>query len=176
MEGKISLNLAMSLDGYICDEAGEYQWIHGDGCHDLDSEEKWSFEDYLKDIDIIVMGRCCYEQGMHLDFADKEVLIATSRDLCESERLHAVNNELCSKVIEEKMKGHNVYLYGGGITIDPFIKQDLIDEYILGIIPVILGHGRRLFLGNNSAIELRLKKTYLEEGVVILNYDRHHCL
>lgn len=176
MEGKISLNLAMSLDGYICDEAGEYPWIHGDGCHDLDSEDKWSFENYLKDIDLIVMGRHCYEQGMHLDFADKEVLIATSRYLAESENLHAASEDLCSKVIDAKLKGKNVYIYGGGITINPFIKQDLFDEYIIGIIPVILGHGRPLFLGNNSMIELRLKKTYLEEGVVILVYERRHSL
>lgn len=176
MNGKISLNLAMSLDGYICDELGEYQWIHGDGCHDLDSEKKWSFEEYLKDIDYVVMGRRCYEQGLHLDFANKEVLIATSRDLCESEKLHTVNKELCSKVIEAKQKGHNVYLYGGGVTIDPFIKQDLIDEYIIGIIPVILGQGRPLFLGNNYPIELRLKESYREEGVVILVYERRHSL
>lgn len=176
MEGKISLNLAMSLDGYICDEAGDYQWIHGDGCHEHDSEKKWLFEDYLKEIDVVVMGRHCYEQGLHLDFVDKEVLIATSRELCERERLHAVNKELCSKVIEAKQRGQNVYLYGGGVTIDPFIKQDLIDEYILGIIPVILGGGRPLFLGNNSAIELRLKESYCDEGVVILVYERRHSL
>lgn len=174
MKGKISLNLAVSLDGYICDEAGEYQWIHGDGCHDLDSEKKWSFEEYLEDIDLVVMGRHCYDQGMHLDFKNKDVLIATSRKLCESERLHAVNKELCSKVIEEKQKGHNVYLYGGGIMIHPFIKQDLIDEYVIGIIPIILGYGRPLFLGNHSSIELRLKESFQEEGVVILIYERRH--
>ena len=173
MEGKISLNLAMSLDGYICDENGGYQWIHGDGTHELKSASKWSHEEYLNEIDLVVMGRRCYEQGMHLEFNDKEVWIATSKPLPASEGLHAAGKELCSQVLDEKQKGRNIYLYGGGVTIDPFIKQDLIDEYIIGIIPVILGCGKPLFLGNNFTIELRLKDCIYEEGIVILRYVRH---
>ena len=31
MSGKIVLNLAISLDGYIADENGGFEWIVGDG-------------------------------------------------------------------------------------------------------------------------------------------------
>ena len=31
MDGKIILNLTISLDGYISDENGGYDWIVGDG-------------------------------------------------------------------------------------------------------------------------------------------------
>lgn len=40
MSGKIILNLAISLDGYIADENGGYDWIIGDGNSTLNTENK----------------------------------------------------------------------------------------------------------------------------------------
>ena len=40
MKGKIILNLAMSIDGYIADVNGNYNWIKGDGNTNLDTFEK----------------------------------------------------------------------------------------------------------------------------------------
>lgn len=56
--------------------------------------------------------------------------------------------------------------------IDPFIKDDIIDEYIIGIIPTILGKGRRLFLGNNPKIDLKLQEYSVEDGIVIMRYSK----
>ena len=38
MNGKIILNLAVSLDGYIADKDGGYDWIVGDGNSTLNTE------------------------------------------------------------------------------------------------------------------------------------------
>ena len=40
MKGKIILNLAISLDGYIADENGGFDWIIGDGNTYLNTEGK----------------------------------------------------------------------------------------------------------------------------------------
>ncbi|MEG0152041.1 MAG: dihydrofolate reductase family protein [Cellulosilyticaceae bacterium] len=55
-------------------------------------------------------------------------------------------------------------------TSEIFIKEDAIDEYIIGIIPVILGKGRPLFIGDNQAIKLQLKEYSVSEGITILKY------
>ena len=52
--------------------------------------------------------------------------------------------------------------------VDHFLKADIIDEYIIGIIPTILGKGRPLFLGNNPKIDLSLQYYTVEDGIVIM--------
>ena len=56
MSGKIVLNLAISLDGYIADENGGFEWIVGDGNSALNTDLKWDYKKFLEEIDIVVMG------------------------------------------------------------------------------------------------------------------------
>ncbi|MEG0366866.1 MAG: dihydrofolate reductase family protein, partial [Coprobacillus sp.] len=73
-------------------------------------------------------------------------------------------------IYELKNAGKNVFLFGGGGLVDHFIKANAIDEYIIGVIPTILGEGRRLFLGNNPTIDLVLDGYSLSDGIVIMHY------
>lgn len=172
MERKIILNLAMSLDGYIADERGGYDWITGDSNHDLDTEGKWDYDRFLDHIDLVVMGKNCYDQGFHKDFLNKVVLVATSKEIEDSGCVKFINGDICNYVLEEKKKeGKDIFLFGGGILCDTFIKANVIDEYIIGIIPVILGKGRPLFLENNPTVKLSLKEQFIEEGIVVLHYS-----
>lgn len=168
---KIILNLAMSLDGYISDNDGGYDWIVGDGDKSLDTENKWDFDKFLDSVDTVVMGKKCYDQNMHNDFKDKKVYVATSNKIESYDNIQFINKDIVKVIKEEKQKeGKNIWLFGGGILVDNFIKEDIIDEYIIGIIPTILGKGRPLFLNNNPKIDLHLEEIFSEEGVVILKY------
>lgn len=88
------------------------------------------------------------------------------------DNINFINENIESILIDEKNKGKNIYLFGGGVTVAPFIEKNLIDEYIIGIIPIILGDGKKLFVSQNNLIELKLTKYLVNEGVVILNYVR----
>lgn len=168
---KIILNLAISLDGYISDNDGGYDWIVGDGDKSLDTENKWDFDKFLDSVDTVVMGKNCYDQNMHNDFKDKKVYVATSKNIKNYDNIHFINKDIVKVIEEEKQKeGKNIWIFGGGILVDNFIKEDIIDEYIIGIIPTILGKGRPLFLNNNPKIDLHLEEIFSEEGVVILKY------
>lgn len=173
MSRKIILNLAISLDGYIASEDGSYDWIVGDGDNKLDTEAKWDFGQWLENIDVVVMGRKCYDQMMHNDFKNKKVYVATSKDLKDEENLYFINGDIVKVIEEERQKdGKDIFLFGGGGLIEHFIKADVIDEYIIGIIPTILGKGRPLFLGNNPKIELHLEQFITQEGIVVLKYSK----
>ena len=171
VKGKIILNLAVSLDGYIADTDGGYDWIVGQGDKTLDTKESYNHDEFLKDIDIVVMGRQCYDQGMHQEYMNKKVYVATS-DLKEDEDNVIFCRDIVDRVKRERDKGRNIYLFGGGILIDNFLKADIIDEFIFGIIPTIEGDGRPLFLGDNPSIPLNLKKYYLDDGIMILHYTK----
>jgi dihydrofolate reductase len=64
-----------------------------------------------------------------------------------------------------------VWLVGGGLVASSFMQKGLVDEYIIAIIPVILGSGISLY---QSAPEQKLKlietKAY-SSGVVKLHYS-----
>ncbi|WP_270940676.1 dihydrofolate reductase family protein [Romboutsia lituseburensis] len=170
MNGKIILNLAMSLDGYIADEQGGYEWIVGDGNSTLNTENKWEHNKFLEDIDVVVMGRKCYDQGFHKDFKDIDVYIATSQDMDNYENYHFIGTDILNTIIDLRDEGKNIYLFGGGGVINNFTKADIIDEYIIGIIPTILGKGRKLFLENNPKIDLKLDYYSVEDGIVVMKY------
>ncbi|MBE6072343.1 MAG: dihydrofolate reductase [Clostridium butyricum] len=173
MKRKIILNLAMSIDGYIADEDGGFAWIVGDGDERLDTQNKWDYEKFLEGIDIVVMGKKCYDQGFLDDFKDKKVYVATTKELEDHDNINFINGDIC-KVIEEERKkeGKDIFLFGGGVLIDSFLKADIIDEYIIGIIPTILGSGRPLFLENNPKIDLHLDEYIADKGIVILKYSK----
>ncbi len=174
MNGKIILNLAISLDGYIADNDGGYDWIVGDGNSTLNTKNKWSHDEFLENIDVVVMGKNCFEQGMHREFTEKDVYIATSKELEDFEHYHFISNDIVKQVEKLKNEGKNIYLFGGGILIDNFIKSDVIDEYVIGIIPTVLGNGIKLFYDNNPKIDLNLDYYAVEDGIVIMKYSKRN--
>jgi dihydrofolate reductase len=61
---------------------------------------------------------------------------------------------------------------GSGELLQTLIHQDLIDEYLLFIHPLVLGTGRRLFSDGTPPASLRLiKSTTTTTGVVIARYE-----
>jgi dihydrofolate reductase len=62
-------------------------------------------------------------------------------------------------------------IMGSGGLISSLIEHDLIDEYLLMIHPLVLGHGRRLF-SESSAVRLRLINcASTATGVVLATYE-----
>ncbi len=170
MSGKIILNLAISLDGYISDEDGGFDWIVGDGDKDLNTDPGFDFQKFVDSIDVVLMGSQCYLQDMAKTYTDKTVYVATSKKYENTENIKFISGDITSVIKKEKENGKNVFLFGGGKVIDPFIKEDIIDEYIIGVIPTILGKGRKLFLENNPSIKLSLNSYTIDDGVVVLHY------
>lgn len=175
MEGKIILNLAISLDGYIADEDGGFDWIAGQKDNRLDTENELLFSEFLKGIDVVVMGKKSYLQGKDSyvrDYADKVVYVATNEIREDTENIRFIGGDVVDTIVKERGKGKAVYLFGGGVLIDPFVKANVIDEYIIGIIPIILGKGRPLLLGNNPTIPLHLQDYSLRDGTVVMRYTK----
>jgi dihydrofolate reductase len=168
MKKKIKCTCAISLDGYIADENGGYNWISGDGNPANDTIKKWDFQAFLKDIDVVVMGRNCYDLKMHEDFSDKSVIVISSRDI-DDKQVIAMKDNITSRLLEIS-KTKSIYIFGGGIIISQL--KDIIDEYAIGIIPIILGKGIPLFHPDENRVKLNLKEIMCEDGIVVLNYTR----
>jgi len=170
---KIILSLAMSLDGYILDENGGYAWITGDGDHSLDTEERFCFNAFLENVDVIVMGRISYEDAMMEVFKDKRVIVATSKDMKGNDNVEFIKDDVIGYIQRlQQEEGKDIFLYGGSVLADQFMKADIIDEFIIAIVPMILGSGKPLFFDNNPQVKLHLDRYTIQEGLSVLEYSR----
>ncbi len=70
-------------------------------------------------------------------------------------------------------KGKNIYCDGGAEIINELSKNDLIDEMIISIIPILVGNGIRLFQDGRPQQHLELidTKTFDTE-LIQLHYRR----
>jgi dihydrofolate reductase len=80
------------------------------------------------------------------------------------------------KSFVEKLRtrpGKNIWLMGGGELARDFLKDDLVDELYIGVVPVLIGEGIPLFPSGFPQREFALleNKTF-SKGMIALNYAR----
>ena len=199
MARDIILNLAISLDGFICDEDGGFAWISGQGDVRADTADHFDFDGFLASCDTIVMGRKAYEDCLSSlpEAAEKRFLVASrtprapegrvvfpsdERTNVQSDALGWAENDfisvfLSADVVAEVLAlkdrpGKHIWLFGGGELASDFIRADAVDRYIVGILPVIRGKGRRLFQEGIPPVELHLDRCTVSDGIPILEYSR----
>jgi len=170
---KIILNLAMSLDGYIIDETGSFDWIVGDGDRHLDTDTLYDFEAFINSIDTVVMGRKAYDDCGTDMVKGKKVIVATSQNREDHGDIQFVNGDIVGFVQTlKKEEGKDIWLFGGSGVADHFMKSDVVDEFQIGIIPIILGSGTPLFYPGNPTVKLHLDSYTVQEGLPLLIYSR----
>ena len=158
---KISVYIATSLDGFIARKDGGLDWLPPGS----DSSEDYGYAEFMSPVDAIVMGRNSFEKV--LTFGewryDKKVIVLTSRDLSlppelanKVEALHLSPRELIHEMDIRGAKG--IYL-DGGVTIQRFLREGLVDEMTITIIPILIGEGLPLFGSLEKDVKLELIKS-----------------
>jgi dihydrofolate reductase len=146
--------------------------------------ERFSIEQ-LHSADYLVFGRVTYE-GMAAYWTKEEGEIAELMNkipkLVFSKTLNSAdwnNSILIKENASDEIKkykeqnGKDMYLFGSANLSETFIKDNLFDEYQIGIAPVILGSGRQLFSQGISSKNLSLVSTQqLLTGGVVLKYTK----
>ncbi|MGJ5631641.1 dihydrofolate reductase family protein [Nostoc sp. CALU 1950] len=143
---KVTLYIAASLDGYIARSDGGIDWL---SILDIEGED-YGYTAFYESIDAIVMGSKTYEVGLGFDkwpYPDKKSFVFTQRHLkSDREDVVFVSDTIQQALANIEAQGlENIWLVGGGALINSFLQHNLIDEYIISIIPTILGGGIQLF-------------------------------
>ena len=176
MARDIILNLAVSLDGYICDTDGGFAWIGGQGDPRADTAERFDFEAFLASCDTVVLGRKAYEDcgiGHISGAAGKQFLVATHTPRLPEGNVAFLSGDVVGQVLALKRRpGGHIWLFGGGELVSEFLRADAVDRFIVGILPVLRGNGRRLFQAGIPAEELLLERCTVSDGIPILEYRR----
>lgn len=168
----VILYIATSLDGYIARADGSVDWLSM-----VDNQETdYGYADFYARVDAIAMGSRTYEQILDFDqwpYAGKQVFVFTHRPLEAVAQDVTFTEESPAEFVSglDSAGVRTLWLVGGGDLVASFIEHRLIDEYIVSIIPIVLGDGIPLFKGPlpEQRLEL-LESTDYASGLVQLHY------
>ena len=172
MPNNIILYIATSLDGFIARKDGSIDWLspYENG------PEDYGYKDFLKTVGIVIMGNTTYKQVLtfgEFPYRGKDCFVFTrNKENRKDENVTFVSKNAKDFVIQLS-ENKNIWLVGGASIIDEFLKFDLIDEFIITIIPILLGEGIPLFKERSNEKKLKLidVKTF-DPGLVQLYYKR----
>ena len=126
------------------------------------------------------MGNNTYQQilefGVDFPYADKINYVFSRQPQKNTEFVSFICEDLVSFVVSLKEKeGKDIWLIGGGKINALFLANNLIDEMILSVHPVILGQGLPLFAGKLEQQNLTLLSCQtFPSGLVQLVYQVCH--
>lgn len=173
----LSIFIAASLDGYIATADEDLSFLKS-----VEKEgEDYGYRDFIINVDTIIVGRktydwVCREMGSsHYDNGKRKVYVITRTPRPDVGSVQFYTGSLPELIKQLKVSdGKNIYCDGGSEIIHELLKNDLIDEFIISVIPVLLGNGIRLFKDERTELQLELIKAQsYDTGLVQLHYKRN---
>jgi len=171
---KISLFIAMSLDGYIAKPNNDLSFLKL-----VEKEgEDYGYAEFTSQIDTIIVGRKTYDYvvreigSSHYDNGQRDVYVITRTERPQVGRTIFYTGDLSELSAYLKSgDGKNIYCDGGAEVINELLKHDLIDDFVISVIPILLGNGTRLFKDGRpeQALEFITAKTF-DTGLTQLHY------
>jgi dihydrofolate reductase len=148
---RCSVFIATSLDGFISRPDGSIDWLEeANGL--IPAGEDCGYAAFIATVDALVMGRNTFDQVLGFGkwpYGDTPVTVL-------SDSLRALPAHLPRSVsvsagapaallVRLAAAGRRHVYVDGGVTIQRFLGDGLIDEMTITVVPVLLGAGRPLF-------------------------------
>lgn len=182
---KLTYSMGVSLDGYIADRAGKFDWSTPD-------EELHAFHNQqARSVGVNLYGRRLYEtmrfwadvneqttdSPLMLEWAEvwretPQVVFSTTLDAVEGNARLVSENAAAEVAALKEEDGADLAVGGAGLAAT-LIEAGLVDEYGLFVNPVVVGGGTPFFPVVTEQLDLELVETRrFGSGVVYLRYER----
>lgn len=174
MEKRNLVFIGASLDGYIADRNGGLNWLTA-----IPNPEQsdMGYTKFMAQVDALVMGRKTFETvcGFEGDWPYAKPIFIVSRTLDTvaeeyRDKAELVKGSLVQILEKIHNKGYHRLYIDGGVTIQNFLKEDLIDEITITTIPIVLGGGSALF----SILPKELEFTLVESKIFLNQLVQSH--
>lgn len=173
MERKVALFIAASLDGYIATEDDSLDWLFK-----VEGEGDSGYSEFYNTVDTILLGRRTYDWIMEHEKGDfpyknKECYVFSNTYKGQNEYVEFVSEDVKDFINRiKKEQGKKIWIVGGGDLLHYFVKEKLVDEFIVTLAPAIIGNGIALFKQGNYEVELKLKEVKQYNQFVQLYYEK----
>lgn len=172
-------------------------WMTLDGVFGADNMDQWWFpydsterQKYIKDgysgCDVYLLGGITYEMlwpywstqanddgvGRMLNSMKKYVVSSTLKEAPWKESTIIRGNVVEEIARLKQQSGKDIIIDGSATLVQSLMENDLIDEYRLLVVPILMMSGRRLFKDGMPITRLRLVKSEtLNSGILALTYQ-----
>ena len=177
---KIIVSVATSADGFIARTDGSVDWLDRPR-----PKGNYGMGDFYKSIDTDPLGqenlrhgasvsreRRCPDRHSTLDMKNY-VFTHTPPPSAAPKEVEFVNQPI--KRFASRLrakKGKDIWIMGGAGIIASFLDEGEVDEFILSVVPVLIGEGIPLLAPRHRTVPLKLlASTKFADGLVKLHYS-----
>jgi dihydrofolate reductase len=177
--GKVLVGMTISLDGFVNDRNGDVSRLYPDLAALRQTE---MLQEEIKTTGAVVMGRRAYDlaEGDFTDYEFQVPIFVLTHHIPEkvakgeNEKLSFtfVTDGIESAIEQAKAAAGDKYVtvIGGADTAQQCIEKGLLDELQIGIVPILLGGGLRLFEHSDKQIELERMRVIESPGRIDLRF------
>ncbi|PFR97713.1 dihydrofolate reductase family protein [Priestia megaterium] len=160
MKKKIVVYIAASLDGYIARENGEIDWLES-----VEGEGDNGYEAFYQTCDAVVMGKATYDHVLKLTpefpYLGKKCYVFSRSAQGKDQYVEFINESVALFLNNLSQDTKKIWLVGGADILADFLTAKRVDEFIISVIPVLLGAGIPLF--KRGIPEMNLKLTDIKQ-------------
>jgi len=166
---KIILGVAVSLDGFIEDQNGKFDWCPPPAPKEMNL--------FLEGIDLIFVGRKSYEMMGSQGFPGKKLCVFSNTLKTKEKNVQIIGGNILDQIQQFKNhSGKDIWLFGGANLTTKFINEGLVDEMWLGLVPIILGGGKPLFQNISQRNSFTITGSIVSNGYLSLNLKKENKL
>ncbi len=178
-ERKIIVSVATSADGFIGRSDGSVDWLDRPV-----PKGNYGLGAFYKSIDTILWGRKTCDMALRFQAegipgsafdanVKNYVFTHTSPPNPAPKGVEFVNEPV--KPFAQRLRateGKDIWMMGGAALIASFLDEDEVDEFILSVVPVMIGEGIPLLAPRHRTVSLNLiASTKFADGLVKLHYS-----
>jgi dihydrofolate reductase len=167
---QLRYNVAASLDGYIADRNGAFDWIPDDPTVE--------FAGLFARVDTIVMGRRTYDVMQSQEarpWNPGTRVYVVSRTLAQESAVGVTvvsgNPVALASSLRHEAGDGEIWLFGGGQLFSTLLANGQVDTVEVTVVPVLLGAGVPLLAPGPDRTALTLTHSHVyPSGMVALHY------
>jgi dihydrofolate reductase len=153
---RVSVFIGTSLDGFIARRNDDLDFLPPGG------GEPHGYNEFIASVDVIVIGRKTFDKVLTLGswpYGEKRVVVLSGRPIDLSAASGGTVEQMAgppSAIVSQLAASGAQHAYvDGGITIQGFLREGLIQRLIITRVPVLIGEGVPLF--GNLAHDIQLR-------------------